>query len=111
MVSFLLYLARRFRENSRQYFGYPHHSALGPSSLPTVLSEEAIQASMSQMILFLRPYEYFLLNHSLQNQLFLDQLSAKLTGSPSGAMPVTSALPPPVPTPLNRQVQTGIMKG
>ena len=37
-----------------------------------------------------------------QNQLFLDQLSAKLTGSPSGAMPATSALPPPVPTPINR---------
>ena len=42
-----LYLARRFRENSRQYFGNPHHSALGPSSLPTVLSEEAIQGSTS----------------------------------------------------------------
>ena len=39
---------------------------------------------------------------SFQNQLFLDQLSAKLTGSPSGAMPVTSALPPPVPTSANR---------
>ena len=50
----------------------------------------------------------FAINHnyeigffSFQNQLFLDQLSAKLTGSPSGAMPVTSALPPPVPTTMN----------
>lgn len=68
----------RFRENTRHYFGNPHYSGAGPSSLPTVLSEEAVQ-----------------------NQLFLDQLSAKLTGSPSGAMPVTSALPPPVPTPIN----------
>ncbi len=72
---------RRFQENSRQY--HHSHPAAAPPPVPAAapaLSQQRRHASPPQ--LEPQPPPMALMNHeALQNQLFLDSLSAKLTGS------------------------------